>query len=268
MANVLIAKPEFSDGGTITSATSELTNNPATNLQDAQITKTWQASTGVSTVTITVNHGSAVTWQLAAMLGTNFPSTTKLRLRAASTAASVTAGPALTTTITFWPAGASTSWDKVNGFILLASAVNYQHLDLTVSTTASMVASLGFSAGRLYVSPIFQPAKNAEFGMSLGWADDSRPSRTLGGQTYIQTRPTFRFADLVFSFLTEAEAIGTALDFDRLKGTSSDLLFILDADETSYLHQFIVYGRIRETTPVSWSGHGIFEKTYRIEELL
>ena len=125
-----------------------------------------------------------------------------------------------------------------------------------------------FRAGRAYIAKAFQPAKNLIFNWPLGWIDDSLVEKALGGQLYPLERPPRRSIDFALSSLTEAEAFAEAFEFDRLRGNAKDVLAIRDPDATTYLHTQTIYGLMTGFRPIINRAFDLYEKTYRIEELL
>src|SRR5579864_7228691 len=101
MKNVLLMSPALSDAATL-AGSSQVASLPIANLQAMQPKKKWR-STG-TTEYVTADMGAAVACNGLALIGHNLTSAATLRVRAAASAANVTASPALDTgAVSAWP---------------------------------------------------------------------------------------------------------------------------------------------------------------------
>lgn len=129
-------------------------------------------------------------------------------------------------------------------------------------------ASTYIDVGRLYISKVFQPEVNMEYGLQEGVIDPSTVNTTLSGMIVPNERPKRRFSEFTLSFGSKQEMLGNALDIDLTQGTTRDVLFVADYSDKDYLQKRSVYGRMTALNPITHTHFQLFEKTYRIEEII
>lgn len=107
-------------------------------------------------------------------------------------------------------------------------------------------------AGRLFVADGWQPSFNVTVG-SLGhsWEDQSLLTAALSGAEYADVRAKRRVARVAFEFLTEAEAM-QLFDIIRLVGTTREVLYVHDPDETTHALRRRFLGRLRQLGAVEY----------------
>jgi len=94
-------------------------------------------------------------------------------------------------------------------------------------------------------------------------------TRSLGGQTYVDTLSKYRSIKFNLKYLTEDEIFENALELDRTKGSSGDVLIYTDTTAPSHkLFKQTVYGRISKISPMKHNIGGFWTRSYEIEELL
>ena len=130
-------------------------------------------------------------------------------------------------------------------------------------------ASLTYiDVGRLYLSKVFQPETNMDYGTQEGFIDPSTIARTKSGRGVPNERPKYRYAEFSLTFGSKEEMFGQAFDLDRWSGTTRDVLFINNYDDKPLLQKRTIYGRMAALNPVVNAYYQLFEKTYRIEEII
>ena len=105
-------------------------------------------------------------------------------------------------------------------------------------------------AGRLIVSPAWQPTRNLTYGWTLRHIDESRRVRSRGGQLYVDLAPKRRRLEFTIPHLSEDEMFSRAYELDRDKGVGGDLLVIVDPDKPAHLHRQAIYGALAEVTGI------------------
>lgn len=134
-----------------------------------------------------------------------------------------------------------------------------------------------FEAGRLYISSAYQawsrtstrPTSGRRWGGApFGWRDTSRRTVLPGGQMVVRRipeRPTSRFTIVSAD---EDEFMQTAYEIDKARGTSRDVLVVLDPDSTYWAAHGMFYGLQSGDLEINDPNLGVFEHSYAIEGLI
>jgi len=126
-----------------------------------------------------------------------------------------------------------------------------------------------FEIGRIVIGKAWKPSRNMSRGWSLTYKDPSKITRSLGGQTYVDTLSKYRSIKFNLKYLTEDEIFENALELDRTKGSSGDVLIYTDTKAPTHrLFKQTVYGRISKISPMKHNIGGFWTRSYEIEELL
>jgi hypothetical protein len=138
----------------------------------------------------------------------------------------------------------------------------YVRIDFT-TTTGSWV-----DIGRLYVGKAFQPEFNMDYGESQGFDDQSEKRYTKSGRLESNKKPKRRVQEFTLSFGSKDEMYGALYDIDSNIGTTGDVLFVADLADNTYLQKRSIYGTMGALNPVVNAYYNLYEKTYRIEEII
>lgn len=268
MGNMLLAMPTISDSAIITGS-STAGDLPITNLKTAPIGQTARFLTP-SAVNIQANISGEI--NLIAVLGHNGSATGTARVLAATTEAALDVAPdydsGLLPIRSNQPdyTGSNISGAmETNHFIhFLPSALDYQFWRVELSDPSLTYLDVG----RFYLSKAWQPETNMDYGCQIGWVDPSTSSRTVSGRIVTMQRPKYRYVDFQLSFASEQEMYDNAFEIDRLRGTSKDVLFINDPDAMSMIQKRSVYGTMQSLSPIINAHFSLFEKSFRIEEII
>lgn len=268
MANAIIMTPTLSDNGSIESVGNELASAPASNLLKIQPTDIWQTD-NLSNVFFTIDLGSSQTFDTVALLYTNASSSATWRIRTADTEQDLTEFPSTghdSGSLTMWPDNDLSDWDRVHALYRPGFDITNRWLRIDVTDTSNTDGA--FKAGRLYVAAAWQPAKNIRFGWSLGFEDPSRRFETSGGQTIIDPIDQKRTARFEFRFLSKNDMFNNGYEIARLRGGSADILAVLDPDEDTHLHKYIIYGVLEPRNQIINQVLDLYSQEYRLMELL
>jgi hypothetical protein len=264
MANLFIAYRNRWDEATI-SATSELTTLPVSNTQIEHLAQLFRTQSSVTTVTIRADFASACAFDVFAALGTNLTPGATHRL----TLSNVSVGAAELLDTSTISASVVTGYPQV--YYVLASTISARYASWTFTCSSPTVSPASVSAylqfGRIFAASKWTPGVNLQYGWAMGWVDPSRKTKSRGGQTYADTLNKYRVIDLTIDYETEADLYGTALEIDRIAGTTNDILVMRD-HEGVYRSQQAVFGMIMELSPIINTNFEIFQKRYVIEERL
>ena len=265
MGNIVLATPALSDAGTITAGAEE-SANPATNLLTLQPGEVWQTP-ALASIFVELDLGSAQTINLVALLGHNGTDAATWRVRSATSQANLTASPTRDTgNVSMFPITRPSDWTVLHSIDWNSTGESARWWRVDMIDAANPDSK--FRAGRLYVANAWQPTVNIVEGWSLGWLDPSPRQLAIGGQMYPLTRNPRRVVNFALRFQTEDQIYNNAFETDRLRGSSKDILVVRDPDATTHLHRQTVYGLISDLRPIVNPNVGLFEKLYRVQELL
>lgn len=238
-------------------ASSQQASLPATNLQSPHMAIKWRSATHTG-VTLDVDAGSSVPWRAIGLFASNFTPTATWTIALGATQGSSGV----------YSSG-SINQNQVAGYgqaiHVLSAPLSARWLRLTLGDAA--LSGLGyFEIGGIFAGPLFQPARNFQYGRTAGWIDPSIKSRSKGGQIFADIKPKFRVQDFQFAYLSEQEAFD-AEDIDQAAGTVNNVLFIPDP-AGAFLTRDCIFGTIEDASGRTHSAHPIFGKRYRIQERL
>ncbi|SLN50422.1 hypothetical protein OCH7691_02223 [Oceanibacterium hippocampi] len=146
---------------------------------------------------------------------------------------------------------------------VFAADQTYRYWKIAVADAAPLAGY--FDIGRIVLGPAWKPARNPSWGAQWTWADESRRTRSRGGQSYTDIGARYRVVEFELGYLDETEAFGPAFEIDRVAGLSGDVLAIADED-ASLLARRAVWGQIEQATPLVLQRAGKVVKRYRITE--
>lgn len=238
---------------------SEQASLPASNVQNAHLSRKWQTATGVKSAYLLLDLGSSLSCALLALLGTNLTASATVRLRGSVTDATATGSLAYDSgTIA---AGVVAGYGAAyKAFSAIAS--RYWRLDVADSTVDDNLA-----VGRVFLGPSWAPAINMQLGASWRSHDPSRRQQSSGGQTWADVRPQERVFKFTLDFETEAEMFANAFAMARAQGITGDVLAIDDIDGT-YLSQKAVWGLLEDAGEVVNDKLELYRQSFTIRERL
>lgn len=282
-SKIIISGKNYVDDASSISADDEVVALPVENLQDRQITKVFRNTQ--LTAQIDVDFGSARLTDFAAIIAHNLTTAATIRWRLSAVSDFAT---------TVYDSGTINAWEPTEGFgaspwgvfnwgglpsaddISLYTASTFTVLDnpvlaryLRVDLSDSANGDGYLQAGRLMSGQSYQPTVNYANGVQFQFVDESRVTKSRGGQTFIDTVQKYRTITFDLNHLPQDEAFGSIFNnLDRLKGISGDVLVIPQPDEPStYLTQNI-YGRISAIGPIRNTTLDFYSRTMEIEELI
>lgn len=100
--------------------------------------------------------------------------------------------------------------------------------------------------GRLFVAPSWQPIRNANFGATLGWEDNTDVQEAISGAEFFDIKVPFRVAQFTFDNLTEDEGLSNPFEIMRRMGVHEEVLFMWDPDDTIHATRRQFLGRLRK----------------------
>ena len=280
--NMIISSTNYSDSGTIT-VDDAVGTLPITNLQDRQIVKIWRNTQ--TTAQIDVDFGQGRIVDFAALIKHTISQTGKIRWRL-SNASDFSSTVYDSGLIDAWPIVEEFgtlpwgvfSWGgylnitvaaqyTISTFAVLSSPVQARYLRIDISDPDNTDGYI--QAGRLIAGPAYKPSINYANGVEFEFVDDSRITKSRGGQTFVDEIERFRRIRFELINLPENEMFQNVFNaIDRLRGVAQDILIIPQPDEpTTWITQNI-YGRITQTSPIVNSALNFYGRQIEVEELI
>ncbi len=280
--NMIISSTNYSDGGTLT-VDDEVATLPASNLQDQQIVKIWRNTQ--TSAQIDVDFGQQRIIDFMALIRHNISQTGTIRWRL-SAVSDFSTTVYDSGTIDAWPIVeefGTLPWGvfqwggrlnpevaaeyTISSFDVLTSAVQAQYLRIDISDASNADGYL--QAGRLIAGPSYRPSVNYANGVQFEFVDESRITKSRGGQTFVDEVERYRVMRFELINLPENEMFGNVFNsIDRLRGVSKDILVIPQPAKSSTWITQNIYGRIRQTQPITNSALTYYGRMIEVEELI
>lgn len=126
-----------------------------------------------------------------------------------------------------------------------------------------------FSLGRMMlVSAPWEPSKGMRFGWRTGDVEEQDVLVSQGKRRYARPGRSRKWAEWSLKLQSSAELRSKSRAIARQRGTNRDVLYLEDHEATGYAQQQgSVYGLLSEGPPINNSDLGLFESSYRVEEL-
>lgn len=254
MSNVSLGYRNLTDTASL-SATNAVSSLPVSNLQDHQISVVFRTSADNTTIDLVA--GSQVTRDQIALIGTTLTTNATIRVQLSNTSAGGT---------DVYDSGTlSLSVDELykTGFFELPSSQTAQYWRLVVTDT-----SLGsFDIGRLAVVKALRLSINATYPLRVTYRDTGTVQRTIGGQSIRYQRGRLREINLSYTALGEGDWFDLQRLIDAEIGQTGDVLFVADSDNTTYLHELLVWSEIVNLGPGALTDFNWREKSYTLREI-
>lgn len=268
MANMMLAMPVLSDGVDLFTSTTA-GSLPKTNLQTSPIGQVCRFTTP-SAVFIEPQISGGI--NLVALLGHNGSVTGKVRVRGATSKDNLLTDPDYdsgyvplrSNQATYDGSDVAGALDTNHFIHVLPELKDYPFWRIDIEDS-----SLSYlDVGRLYLAHAWQPATNMEYGVTEGFIDPSSVARMVSGRQAALRRPIYRFTEFRLGFCSEQEIFDFAFEFDRKRGATKDVLFIFDHENKPLIQKRTIYGTMSGLAPIIHPHFRLFEKSYRIEEIV
>lgn len=123
--------------------------------------------------------------------------------------------------------------------------------------------------GRFLAGTAWTPKINAAYGAGFRYVDTSEAKRTRGGRRIVVERPRYRLFEMTFEALTKDEALGTALEMERLLGKAGNFLLSFDAEEEGASRfRRTIYAAMTDMSPVQHVRLNRWKWSLTAEELI
>lgn len=123
-------------------------------------------------------------------------------------------------------------------------------------------------AGRLFMGSGWTPAVNMQYGASLSYESRDEIDEADSGAEFFNARPAPRIAQFELGFMTQDEGMGRAFDMQRIVGTTGEVLFIWNQEDTLHFLRRTFLARLRSLSPIEQNYFDNFRTTHEVKELL
>lgn len=242
---MLLLSPSLSDAASF-AASSELSTLGVINAQNIQPKKVWRTNSTTGQF-LTVDFGSAVPANALAIVGHNLSGNATLRVRAAASAAAVTAAPPIDTAAqSAWPStGKPTigNWPNLTSLLKWTNGTAYRYWRVDFADPSPLATYLDF--GRIVLGAYWQPSINFDLGGTpLGFAPTDIQTATPYGYTFPDRRAESapRLFELQCYAVNQREALDGIYEIQRLRGLWGDVICCLDPGATTDFHRYVMQG--------------------------
>lgn len=286
MANITLGLTNYADEAVL-SGGSWRTSLPRSNLQNRRLSKvarTPDALAASSQFDCALVKGRPV--RVLALIAHNLSVSSTVRLIGCD-AADFAAPLYDSGAVSMWPAGVipqdMLEWEDDNFWLgtiseeaiagyrapfihLLPSTVTARYWRVEIADTGN--SNGWIHVGRLYLANAWTPHYNMRYGADLGFDDVSIFETSLTGEEFFERRRKRRNFRFDLAALSEEEGYQSALELDRLAGTTGEVLVIPDATDITNAPRRNFVGRLAALSGVVHAHHGLMEKSYEIVEIL
>ena len=255
---MILAWDNKADAATV-AASSQLASLPGSNVQNSHVSRVWSTAAAVTSATLTLDMLSSVSCAVLALLGTNLTSAATVRLRGSDSDATGATGEKYDSgTIA---AGVKARYGAAY-LSFTAAAARYWLINLADATLTD-----GIEVGRVFLGPKWTATVSQGLGWSSMQRDESRRTKSYGGQSFADEVPQVRVLQFTLDFMTAAEMYGNAFAMARANGIVRDVLAINDP-ASAYLSEQSVWGLLTSSEPLVNETYGVYRQKFSIEERL
>lgn len=240
-ARMVLGWPIFSDVSVLytpaLSTGSWVSALPLTNLQDPRLSLVARSSDALAASTqFETDLGVARAVRVIALVKHNISTAGTWRVRGSSAAGTFSGGPLVydSGTVNVWPTALTA--EQVEGMnqialVVPSAAQSARYWLIEITDTAN---SNGYvEIARLVIAGGWQPTINMSVGATLGLETDSTRVASDGGAMIHTRKPVRRTMHFTLADLPEAEQLGSGFDLQRIAGTSRQLFYVYDPDDTT-----------------------------------
>ncbi len=263
--NIIFAKPEWIDAATLSDPDSAATNPER--LQTQQPGDRWGFG---ASPRVDIDFGQARSPNLVALIAHNGSASATWKIDASDTQGGLDTPDWTSTEISLWPVTGKPAevWETLPSIYWRSTALATRRW-WRVSITDPDPPAGEFRAGRLYIAPTWQPARNISYGWSIGFLDNTPQFTSLGGQTWPgEQRGIARRLEAQLRYMSEDEMYGEAFELQRTVGLAGDLFVCRDPSATTHLHRQTIYGLFQQLDPLVNAFFQQFETRFVVKELV
>ena len=160
----------------------------------------------------------------------------------------------------------SLSGYSVNYTHLMTESYSNQYMRIEINDTGNSDGYVEF--GRLITAPIFQFVKNAIYGATISWKDETIVSESIGGSAFHEQRQKRRNYSFSTDFMDVDEALESVFELQRNRGVSGEIFLIPDSDDVLNSFRTSFLGRFTKLEGITHRFFSKYKTSYNIEEIL
>jgi hypothetical protein len=150
---------------------------------------------------------------------------------------------------------------------VLPSAVEGLSMKITIIDTSNPDGYV--QIGRAFIGPAWQPNHNFNFGQNIGFEDNSQTIAGLDGTTFYNEKPLLRFANFTLACLNEIEAFQSIYEINRMCGTTKEVIYIYDPNDTYNILRRRFMGTMRKMPAIEQpEAYNNFSASFEIKEVI
>lgn len=274
MSNAILGWPIYSDVGVAYTPTlsggSWSVALPLTNLQDRRLQKVARSTNALAASTLfEVDLGVARAVRVLALPVHNLGFTATIRVRGGSVAGMGSGVLHDSGTVNVYAAGLNaenTQGMNVGWTYALPSDVTARYWRFEIVDTGNPAGYIDI--GRLIVAAGWQPTYNVAIGADVSLETGTVRTETDAFSAVFTERKQRRTARFSIKNLAESEAYGSAFDLQRIAGTSGQLHFVFNPDDTTLMHRRSFLATLRRLTGVQYPYATLTEVPFELVEEL
>lgn len=168
-----------------------------------------------------------------------------------------------------WPPGLTAEQSvglNVSFFLAPSTAQTARYWRVEIDDTANSAGYIQF--GRLILAGLSAPEFNPSYGATMSVETDTIRTVTDGGSTLYDVKPIRRTAQFSIENVAAADAWARHFRMLRLVGTSGQMFFLWDADDSTYGFERSFLCTMRELSPIEYSSAAYHKVAYSLVEEL
>ena len=143
------------------------------------------------------------------------------------------------------------------------TVLTYRYIRITPTNTGGVLPFFG----RLFVGLKWKPTYGWQYGSQVNFLDLSRHERTDRGTLVLDYIPPIPGASVQMDFLSKAEMMDFAWEFNYWRGAGKEFLACLDVEDTKYLQKMTFYCTITEGRTISFDSYNTHSQTWTLENI-
>ncbi len=235
-------------------ASAQVSALPAQNTQVMPVRKPWRVS--ATSGFIDADFGANVALQDFAMPWSNLTVAATHRIELSTVA--VGANDVLDTGVV--SAGVLDGYPEI--YHSEAAELSARYMRWTFTDATLTFLDIGF----IFAGPGWRPTRGPALGDAVRWADESEIEETIGGQLLTNTGPRFRVMDFDINGNSESEILTNALELDRLRGITDNVLVRLDPANHPVVKS--IFGPLAQATSIIAATFASARKRFTVRQRL
>lgn len=217
-----------------------------------------------SSMYLEFDRGGDAAFNVVSLLYTNATSAAQWRVRAGPSSGTWSAFDS--GTLTLWPQPGLETWRYAHAFLFIPATVTARVVRIDIDDAGNPATR--FYVGRAFISLMWQPTFNYDYGINFGHVGQSQKRRMPGSQTRRLARRPVPFVEWTIKMLQRDEMFSIAHRIERERGDAEDVLVVADPGDALHLQEMMAYGTVSDLQAISLTTHNRYEKTWRVEALL